>query len=106
MANDDDFNWNHGIALANTKDYRGAEEAFNNVQSDNYRADPVFLSWLARVYIMIGKPQNAWELYESMSPTNNFAFLVMIANDCYKMGHFFWALRAFDNLEKFDADEQ
>jgi len=49
MANDDDFNWNHGIALANTKDFKGAEEAFNNVQSENYRADPVFLSWLARV---------------------------------------------------------
>eukprot|EP00341_Mesodinium_pulex_P003439 CAMPEP_0116979650 /NCGR_PEP_ID=MMETSP0467-20121206/58591_1 /TAXON_ID=283647 /ORGANISM="Mesodinium pulex, Strain SPMC105" /LENGTH=83 /DNA_ID=CAMNT_0004673427 /DNA_START=1383 /DNA_END=1634 /DNA_ORIENTATION=+ len=30
----------------------------------------------------------------------------MIANDCYKMGHFFWSLRAFDILEKIDADEQ
>jgi len=30
----------------------------------------------------------------------------MIANDCYKMGHFFWALRAFDILEKIDSDEQ
>jgi len=35
MATDDDFNWNHGIALANTKDYKAAEEAFNNVQSEN-----------------------------------------------------------------------
>lgn len=30
----------------------------------------------------------------------------MIANDCYKMGHFFWSLRAFDILEKIDSDEQ
>jgi len=35
MATDDDFNWNHGIALANAKDYKAAEEAFNNVQSEN-----------------------------------------------------------------------
>jgi len=34
MANDDDFNWNHGIALAATKDFKAAEDAFNNVQSE------------------------------------------------------------------------
>lgn len=48
MANDDDFNWNYGICLASTKDFKGAEEALLNVQNESYRADPIYLSWLAR----------------------------------------------------------
>jgi intraflagellar transport protein 56 len=37
FANDDDFNWNYGLALAATGKYREAEEALAAVQSDKYR---------------------------------------------------------------------
>ena len=35
--NDDDFNWNHGLSLASTGSFKGAEEAFLLVQSEKYR---------------------------------------------------------------------
>lgn len=41
MQNDDDFNWNFGISLACTKDFKAAEDAFLNIQAENYRSDPV-----------------------------------------------------------------
>jgi intraflagellar transport protein 56 len=37
FANDDDFNWNYGLALAATGKYREAEEALGAVQNDKYR---------------------------------------------------------------------
>jgi hypothetical protein len=37
FANDDDFNWNYGLALAATGKFREAEEALGAVQSDKYR---------------------------------------------------------------------
>lgn len=41
MASDDDFNWNYGITLAATKDFKKAEEALLNIQSESSRTDPV-----------------------------------------------------------------
>lgn len=37
FANDDDFNWNYGLALAATGKYREAEDALAAVQSKRYR---------------------------------------------------------------------
>jgi hypothetical protein len=62
-----------------------------------------YLSWLARCYMMNGKARDAWELYLKMeSNTDSFAMLVLIANDCYKVGSFYYAAKAFDVLERLD----
>lgn len=37
FLNDDDFNWNHGVAKAATGKYKEAEETLLAVQNDKYR---------------------------------------------------------------------
>ena len=60
LYNDDDFNYNYGISLAATGQYQEAEETLQLVQDERYRSDYIFLSWLARCYVMIKKPRHAW----------------------------------------------
>jgi intraflagellar transport protein 56 len=53
------------------------------------------------------KPRDAWELYLKMeSNTDSFAMLVLISNDCYKVGSFFYAAKAFDVLERLDPSPE
>lgn len=103
FTNDDDFNWNYGIACAAAADYKEAKEALLQIQNEKYRAEFCYLSWLARCYIMSGEPELAWETYVRMETSNeSFNLLHLIANDCYKMGHFYYACKAFDVLERLD----
>jgi intraflagellar transport protein 56 len=127
MYNDDDFNHNHGkfstrvesnntypshgviigISLAATRNYKAAEEALLLVRNDKYKTDYMYISWLARCYIMNGNPRSAWELYLKMTSSNeSFNLLQLIANDSYRMGHFLYAAKAFDVLERLDPDPE
>jgi intraflagellar transport protein 56 len=48
---------------------------------------------------MNGKPKNAWDVYVSTeTSTDSYALLLLIANDNYKMGHFYYAVKGFEAL--------
>uniref|UniRef100_M3ZW22 Intraflagellar transport protein 56 n=1 Tax=Xiphophorus maculatus TaxID=8083 RepID=M3ZW22_XIPMA len=101
--NDDTFNFNYAQAKAALGNYKEAEEVFLLIQNEKIKNDYVYLSWLARCYIMNQKSQLAWELYHKMgTSSDSFSMLQLIANDCYKMGQFYYSAKAFDALEKLD----
>lgn len=107
MYNDDDFNYNHGISLAATRNYKAAEEALLLIHNEAYKSEYVYISWLARCYVMNGNARSAWEVYLKMtSSSESFVLLQLIANDCFRMGHFLFAAKAFDVLERLDPDPE
>ena len=56
---------------------------------------------------MNGKAQAAWELYLKMDTgSESFNLLLLIANDCYRMGEFWYAAKAFDMLDRLEPNPE
>ena len=83
MKDDDDFNWNYGVALAMCQNY------------------------LCRCYIMNDKPDLAWNLYISIENHLVAVYILnFIAHELYRMGHFYFSFKAFLFLEKFSPSDE
>ena len=107
MKDDDDFNWNYGVALAMCQNYKQAEEVLSRVKKENYRNDQVYLSWLCRFYIMNYKPDLDWNLYISIENHLVAVYILnFIAHELYRMGHFYFSFKAFLFLEKFSPSDE
>lgn len=107
LYNEDDFNWNYGIALCHTGSHAEALETLLRVQREDYRRDYCYVSWLARCYILTRNPSAAWNLYLKLDNSDDsFNLLQLIAHDCYRMGEFLYAAKAFDILERLDPDPE
>lgn len=104
----DAFNWNYGIALAAVGKYTDAEEVLLRVQSERLRTQLPLCSWLARCYIYNRKSAaSAWELYLQMENTSDaYKLLKLIANDYYAVKNYYYAVKAFDVLERLDPDPE
>lgn len=105
LYNEDDFNWNYGVALCNTGAHQEALETLLRVQREDYRHDYCYISWLCRCYILNHNPSAAWDLYLKLDNSDDsFNLLQLVAHDCYKMGEFLYSAKAFDILERLDPD--
>lgn len=71
------------------------------------RQDHVFSMVLAKCHIHAGHAEQAWNIFVSKDTTPEaFALLQLIANDCYRVGEFWIAAKAFDMLEKLDPNPE
>ena len=106
MSTDDDFNYNFGVTNAILGKYNEAETYLAKITNEKIQGEYLYVAWLAKVYIINGKVENAWNLYLEMDTSNEtLTLLRLIGNEAYLYGHYYYALKAFDILERLDNEE-
>lgn len=104
FINDDTFNFNYAQAKVATGYFKEAEELLMQIHSLSIRNDHTFSMILARCHIYCGNADQAWNIFVTKDSTAEaFSLLQLIANDCYRIGEFWIAAKAFDMLEKMDT---
>jgi len=101
----DEFYYNKAMALAALSKFEEAERLFLSVQNPAYTKEIYYVTWLAKCYIMNKKPENAWKLYTASSNTEEAKTLLQIISvECFNTKAFYYAMKAYDVLCKFELD--
>ncbi|KAH0789983.1 TPR Domain containing protein [Histomonas meleagridis] len=101
----DEFNYNKAMTYAILSRWKEAEKYFLLVKNQQYTKEIFYTSWLCRCYIKNDKPDEAWKLYVDATQTEDAKTLLqIIANDCFNSGYYFYAMKAYDVLAKFEGD--
>ena len=101
----DEYNYDKGMSLAALSRWAEAERYFLMVSNPSYTKEIFYISWLCRCYIKNGKAEAAWNLYvDATSTEDSKTLLNIIASDCFLAGQFYYAMRAYDVLSKYETD--
>jgi intraflagellar transport protein 56 len=101
----DEYNYDRGMTLASLSRWPEAERALLMVKNAAYTKEVFYTSWLCRCFIKNKRPDAAWNLYLDASSTEDSKTLLkIVASDCFQSGLYFYAMRAYDVLAKFEPD--
>jgi intraflagellar transport protein 56 len=101
----DEFNYDMGMTLASLSRWAEAERHLLRVKNPSYTKEKFYLTWLCRCYIKNKKTSAAWSLYTDATSTEDSKTLLhIIASDCYASGQYYYAMRAYDVLSKYETD--
>ncbi|PIC45179.1 hypothetical protein B9Z55_005287 [Caenorhabditis nigoni] len=102
FQNNDAFLLNLAQAYLMYKNYVAAEDHFIRVSGPE-RDKLLYKSMLARCFIRNKKPQKAWDMMlKTTVQSDKLSLLKVIAQDCYLSNEFYYAAKAFDELETSD----
>ncbi|KAK8891924.1 Intraflagellar transport protein 56 [Tritrichomonas musculus] len=105
LVDNDEFNYNKGMALAALSRWAEAERYFLLVKNATYTREIFYNSWLCRCYIKNKKPEAAWNLYSEATSTEDAKTLLeIISNDCFLSGDYYYSMRAYQILSQFELE--
>ena len=100
MAEREDFQQNKGMALAALGRWEMALPYLMPLDGDTR-----FRQWKCACFIHNDKAEAAWDMYvQATGIEDSKVLLKVIATECYETGNYFFAMRAFDVLSKFETD--
>ncbi|XP_055305612.1 intraflagellar transport protein 56 [Sitodiplosis mosellana] len=106
FVNDDVFNYNYAQAKAATGNYKEAMELLLGISEPYIIQQPSFNMILSKCHILCGHSEEAWNLYLAKSSRKNESIMMLqlISIECYRVGQYWVAAKAFDMLEKLSLD--
>ncbi|CBZ53143.1 conserved hypothetical protein [Neospora caninum Liverpool] len=111
FSSEPSYQWNKALALGQEGRYEEAKELLLRIDDEEYVwqlryvKDPLFLRWLCRVYVATGDCAHALHLCLQQSDSSQFHTLLKeVADDCYAIGDFYFALKAFSLLDTADGN--
>ena len=101
----DEYNYDKGMTLCSLSKWAEAERYMLLVKNPAYTKEIYYCSRLCRCYIKNNKPEAAWNLYVDATSTDDSKTLLhIIASDCFSSGLYYYAMRAYDVLSKYETD--